>query len=127
MPDTNYDRFCEELAGVDEAVMAAFVFSKGIRGSHVKLNVPVLKDEDAERLSEQTATVMDLVKSNERLFGRMCFVLVHHEAVDGMFFPVDGSTTVLIGLVKPYNQDKIEQAVRAKIKSGLAGRTVDSI
>ena len=92
-----------------------------------KLDVPVLKDEDAQRLSDQTATVMEIVKSNERLFGDLGFVLVRHEAVDGMFIPVDASTTVLVGLVKPYDQDKIEQAVRRKIKTSLARKNVDSI
>lgn len=127
MPDTDFNRFCEELVGLDEALVAAFVVSGGIRGSHIKLDVPVLKGEDAERLSEQTDTVMDIVKSNERLFGQLGYVLVHHEAIDGMFFPVDGSTTVLVGLVKPYDQDKIEQAVRAKIKTDMARKAVDSI
>lgn len=127
MPDTDYNRFCEELVGLDESLVAAFVVADGIRGSHVKLDVPVLKEEDAERLSGQTDTVMEIVKSNERLFGQLGYVLVHHEAVDGMFFPVDGSTTVLVGLVKPYDPDKIEQAVRQKIRAGLARKTVDSI
>ena len=127
MQRVNYDRLCEEIVGLDEAIIAAFVLSDGIKGSHIKLNVPVLKDEDAARLSEQTATVMDIVKSNERLFGQVGFVLVHHEAVDGMFFPADDSTTILVGLVKPYDQDIIEQVVRAKMKSGLPRRAVDSI
>lgn len=127
MPDTDYERFCRELADMDEAVVAAFVMSDRVLGSHIKLDVPVLKDEDAQKLSDQTATVMEIVKSNERLFGDLGFVLVRHEAVDGMFIPVDGSTTVLVGLVKPYDQDRIEQAVRRKIKSGLARKSVDSI
>ncbi|MEM2139645.1 MAG: hypothetical protein QXJ74_06225 [Nitrososphaera sp.] len=127
MPDAEYDQFCQELVDLDESMVAAFVLSNGIRGSHIKLDVPVLKEEDAQRLSRQTATVMDIVKSNERLFGEVGFVLVRHESVDGMFFPVDSSTTVLVGLVRPYDQDEIEQAVRAKIEEGLAKKAVDSI
>lgn len=127
MPDADYEGFCRELADLDDAVVAAFVMSDRILGSHIKLDVPVLKEEDAQRLSDQTAEVMEIVKSNERLFGELGFVLVRHEAVDGMFIPVNGSTTVLVGLVKPYDQDRIEQAVRRKIKSGLARKSVDSI
>jgi len=127
VPDAEYDSFCRELVELDESMVAAFVLSDGIRGSHIKLDVPVLKGDDAQRLSEQTATVMEIVKSNERLFGQVDFVLVRHEAVDGMFFPVDSSTTVLIGLVKPYDQESIEQAVRVKISTGLAGKAFDSI
>lgn len=127
MPDAQYDSFCRELVDLDESLVAAFVLSDGIRGSHIKLDVPVLKEEDAQRLSEQTATVMDIVKSNERLFGQVEFVLVRHESVDGMFFPVDNSTTVLVGLVKPYDQEKIEQTVRQKIETGLAKKAFDSI
>lgn len=115
MPDADYERFCRELADMDEAVMAAFVISDMVLGSYIKLDVPVLKSEDVQRLSDQTVEIMEIVKSNERLFGELGFVLVRHEAVDGMFIPVDGSTTVLVGLVKPYNQDKIEQAVRRKM------------
>lgn len=127
MPEAEYDGFCRELVELDESLVAAFVLSDGIRGSHIKLDVPVLKEEDAQRLSKQTATVMDIVKSNERLFGQVDFVLVRHESVDGMFFPVDSDTTVLIGLVKPYDQDSIEEAVRVKIATGLARKAVDSI
>jgi hypothetical protein len=125
--DVDYRRFCEEIVGLDEALVAAFVISGGIRGWHIKINVPVLKEDDARRLSEQTDIVMDIVRSNERLFGQLGYVLVHHEAVDGMFFPVDGSTTVLIGLIKPYNQDEIEQLVVEKIKAGLVKKSLDSI
>jgi len=117
--NVDYPRFCEELVGLDEAMVAAFVVSDGICGSYIKLNVPVLKDDDAKRLSKQTDTVMGIVRSNERLFGQLGYVLVHHEAVDGMFFPVDDTTTVLVGLIKPYDQDKIEQKVVEKIKFNL--------
>ncbi len=127
MPSTDYNRFCEELVGLNESLVAAFVVSDGIKGSHIRLDVPVLKEEDAGRISKQTGTVMDIVKSNEQLFGQLGYVLVHHEAVDGMFFPVDGSMTVLVGLVKPYDPDKIEQVVRLKIKTGLMRKVVDSI
>jgi hypothetical protein len=125
--DVDYRRFCEEIVGLDEALVAAFVVSDGVRGSHIRIDVPVLKEDDARRLSEQTDIVMDIVRSNERLFGQLGYVLVHHEAIDGMFFPVDGSTTVLIGLIKPYNQDEIERLVVEKIKAGLVKKTLDSI
>lgn len=124
VPDTDYNSFCKDLVGLDESLVAAFVVSNGICGSHIRLDVPVLKEEDADRLSKQTATVMDIVKSNEGMFGQLGFVLVHHESVDGMFFPVDGSTTVLIGLMRPYDTDQIEQKVKAKVSSGLTGRAI---
>lgn len=126
VPDTDYNRFCEELVSADEALVAAFVVLDGIRGSHIKLDVPVLKEEDAKRISKQTDTVMGIIKSNEHLFGQLGYVLVHHESVDGMFFPIDDSLTVLVGLIKPYDPDKIEQAVRLKAKAGLTKRTIDS-
>lgn len=127
MRDIDYNKFCEDLVFLDEALVAAFVVADGIRGSHIKLDLPALKEEDADRLSKQTASVMDIVKSNERMFGQLGFVLVHHESIDGMFFPLDSSTTILVGLTRPYDQDKIEQKVRAKMSAGLTSGPLDPI
>lgn len=124
----SYDRFCAELAGADESIVAAFVISEGIRGSHLKLNVPVLKKEDADRLAEQTGTIMEITRSNERLFGDVGFVLVRHESIDGMFFPAGKGTTVLVGLVRPYDQEKIAARVGAAAAKLVSGRrSQDSI
>lgn len=125
----SHEQFCADLAGMDEAIVAAFVISGGILGSHVKLNVPVLKEEDAKRLAEQTDTIMRIIGSNERLFGQVGYVLVHHESIDGMFFPVDAGTTVLVGLVRPYDFDRMAQRVEEKIRKSTVWqkRTFDSI
>lgn len=112
----SYEQFCADLASMDGAIVAAFVISGGIQGSHVKLNVPQLKDEDARRLAEQTDAIMRITGSNERLFGQVVYVLVHHESIDGMFFPVGDGTTVLVGLVRPYDQDRMAQRVADRIK-----------
>jgi hypothetical protein len=42
-------------------------------------------------------------------------MLVHHEFVDGMFFPVDEKTTVLVGLVRPYDPEAIASKVQKKV------------
>ncbi|MGI0021173.1 MAG: hypothetical protein ACREAY_11955 [Nitrososphaera sp.] len=123
------DGFCKELAEADEAIVAAFLISDGIQGSHLKLNVPELKEEDARRLSDQTEVIMNITRTNEQLFGRVAFVLVSHESIDGMFFPVDSSTTLLVGLVRPYDQKKIADKVSAMARSSKIWKkdTVDSI
>lgn len=123
------DRFCADLAEADDAIMAAFVLSDGIKGSHLKLNVPALKEEDALRLSDQTEVIMNITRTNERLFGRVGFVLVNHESIDGIFFPVDESTTVLVGLARPYDQEKVIGKVAGMISSSKIWKkdTVDSI
>lgn len=125
----SYDQFCSDLARMDGAIVAAFVLSRDILGSHVKLNVPQLKEEDARRLAEQTDTIMRITGTNERLFGQVVYVLIHHESVDGMFFPVDDSTTVLVGLVRPYDQEKVAQRVAERIKKSAIRqkRPFDSI
>jgi hypothetical protein len=110
-----YDQFCTDLAKMDEAIVAAFVISGGIRGSYLKLNVPMLKQEDAERLVEQTKAMMGITQSNERLFGEVGYVLVHHEFIDGMFFPAGDRGTVLVGLMRPYDQEKIAKKVADRI------------
>jgi hypothetical protein len=123
------DRFCADLAEADDAIMAAFVLSDGIKGSHLKLNVPALKEEDARRLSDQTEIIMSITRTNERLFGRVGFVLVNHESIDGIFFPVNESTTVLVGLARPYDQQRLVDKVAGIISSSKIWKkdTVDSI
>jgi hypothetical protein len=123
------DAFCKGLAEAEDAIVAAFLISDGIQGSHLKLNVPELKEEDARRLSDQTEVIMNMTRTNEQLFGRVGFVLVSHESIDGMFFPIDSSITVLVGLVKPYDQKKIADRVSAMARSLKIRKkdTVDSI
>ncbi|WP_337863817.1 hypothetical protein [Nitrososphaera sp.] len=111
-----YDKFCADLAGSSDSIVAAFVISGGrIAGSHIKLNVPALKKEDADRLAMQTKSVMEITKSNERLFGELGYVLVHHESIDGVFFPVGDDATVLAGLVQPYDLAGIAAQVKKMV------------
>jgi hypothetical protein len=115
-----YDHLCVELANLDESIVAAFVLSKKVAGMHLKMNVPKIKEEDTRLLAQQTATVIAITRANERLFGKVSFLLVHHEFVDGIFFPVDDDTTVLVGLVQPYDQGKVVEKVSKKIGSFFA-------
>ncbi len=112
-----YDQLCSELANLDDSIVASFVISKSILGIHVKLNVPKIKDEDTLLLAEQTSQVLKIMRTNERPFGQVGFVLVHHEFVDGIFFPVNEDLTVLVGLVQPYEQAQVIQKVRTKLAS----------
>jgi hypothetical protein len=112
----DYYQLCTDLVGLDESIVAAFVLGKSVLGMNVKMNVPKMKDEDARLLAEQTATVIGITRSNERLFGKVGFMLVHHEFVDGMFFPA-GDKTILVGLVRPYDQEAIVGKVQKKITS----------
>ncbi|AIC14552.1 hypothetical protein [Nitrososphaera viennensis] len=114
-----YDQLCAELAGLEESIVATFVLSDKVAGMHVKMNVPKIKEEDAQLLADQTATVIGITRTNERLFGKVGFLLVHHEFVDGIFFPVDDDITVLIGLVQPYDQAKVVEKVCKKIGSAF--------
>lgn len=100
---------------LDGSIVAAFVLGKSVLGMSVKMDVPKIKDEDARLLAEQTATVVGITRSNERLFGKVGFMLVHHEFVDGMFFPFDEKTTVLVGLVRPYDQESVVDKVQKKV------------
>ncbi|HVX02550.1 MAG TPA: hypothetical protein VHA09_05310 [Nitrososphaera sp.] len=112
-----YDQLCAELADLDGSIVATFVLSKKVTGMHVKMNVPQIKEEDIRLLAEQTATVIGITRTNERLFGKVGFLLVHHEFVDGIFFPVGKDTTVLVGLVQPYDQAKVVETIRKKLGS----------
>jgi hypothetical protein len=127
-----YGRFCKELAELDDAIVAAFVLTKGggIAGSYLKINVPALKQEDADRLAQQTDVIMGITRTNERLFGDVDFVLVRHESIDGIFFPAGGASTVLVGLVRPYDLEKMAARIKGEIKKGSDAwkkSTVDSI
>jgi hypothetical protein len=115
----DYERLCADIVGLEEGIVAAFVLGKKVLGMNVKMNVPKIKEEDARLLAEQTATVIGITRSNERLFGKVGFMLVHHEFVDGMFFPVDEKTTVLVGLVRPYDQEAVAGKVQKKLASAF--------
>ncbi|WP_415283383.1 hypothetical protein [Candidatus Nitrososphaera sp. FF02] len=117
-----YDSLCADLVGLDASIVAAFVLDKDVAGMHIKMNVPQMKDEDARVLAEQAATVMGITRTNERLFGKVGFMLVHHEFVDGVFFPADSKTTVLVGLIRPYDQEAIVAKVQKKMASVFKSR-----
>lgn len=127
---SHYGQFCARLAELDDAMVAVFVLTKGgIAGSHLKINVPALKQEDADRLAQQTGVIMEITRSNERLFGDVGFVLVRHESIDGIFFPASNSETVLVGLVRPYDLEDISARVAGAVKESKMWKksTVDSI
>jgi hypothetical protein len=119
----DYDQLCADLVELDGSIVAAFVLGKSVLGTNVKMNVPKIKDEDARLLAEQTDTVIGITRSNERLFGKVGFMLVHHEFVDGIFFPA-GEKTVLVGLVRPYDQEAVVGKVQKKLASAQKGGNI---
>jgi hypothetical protein len=52
----------------------------------------------------------------------MGFITIHYRYIDGLLFPINDHDTLVIGMVQPYDCDKVVGKVSALIERHRAGK-----
>jgi hypothetical protein len=74
-------------------------------------------DEDEfGKMISQLETVIRTIKSNEDKFGELGFITIHYRYIDGLLFPINDHDTLVVGVVQPYDRDKVVGKVSALIE-----------
>lgn len=112
----NYSELCKAIAELHSSAEVVIVLSKGkLAASHLKSGGPQPDEGEFRKMISQLDKVISTVKSNEDKFGELGFVTVHYQYVDGLFFPISDSDTLIIGIMPPYDHDAFVSKVTALV------------
>lgn len=100
----SYGALCKEVSELHNNAEVVLVLSKGkLAASHLKSGGPAPDEKEFRKMLTQLESVVSAIKENEDKFGELQFVAIHYKYVDGLFFPINASDTLIIGIMPPYD------------------------
>src|SRR5574338_313741 len=112
----SYSTLCKSVAELDKSAEVVLVLSRGkLAGSHMKSGGPAPDEGEFRKMLSQLETVISAIKANEDKFGELESVSVHYRYVDGLFFPINATDTLVVGIVPPYS-DSFAGSVASLVK-----------
>ena len=114
----NYNQLCKAAASLHGNIEVAIVLSGGkLVASYLKEGGPMPDEDEFGKMISQLETVIRTIKSNEDKFGELGFITIHYRYIDGLLFPINDHDTLVVGMVQPYDCDKVVGKVSALIES----------
>src|SRR5574339_505142 len=102
----NYRELCERVVGIHSGIEVAMVLSNDkLAASQLKLGGPAPDEDEFRHMISQIKMIVKATKANEDKFGELGFITIHYKYIDGLFFPLTGHDTLIIGVVQPYEHD----------------------
>ena len=99
-----YGALCKAVSELHSSAEVVLVISKGkLAASHIKSGGPAPDEGEFRNMLSQLETVITMIKANEDKFGELRFVAIHYKYVDGLFFPIDHTDTLIVGIMPPYD------------------------
>ena len=112
----NYHELCKAAVKLDGNIEVAMVLSKSkLVASYLKSGGPAPGEDEFGKMISQMEAVLDMAKSNEDKFGDLSSIAIHYQFVDGLFFVINRSDTLVVGVTPPYDSglaDKISALLR---------------
>jgi hypothetical protein len=103
-PMASYGALCKAVSELHSSAEVVLVISKGkLAASHIKSGGPAPDEGEFRNMLSQLETVITTIKANEDKFGDLRFVAIHYKYVDGLFFPIDDTDTLVVGIMPPYD------------------------
>lgn len=105
-----YVALCKAVSELHSNAEVVIVLSKGkLAASHMKSGGPAPDEGEFRKMLSQLESVIDTIKANEDKFGDLRFVAVHYRYVNGLFFPINDSDTLIVGIMPPYDETFISK------------------
>ena len=102
----NYQELCREVSDLHTSVEVVMVLSNDkVAASNLKSGGPVPDEDEFHYMISQIEMIVRATKANEDKFGELGFITIHYKHIDGLFFPLTGHDTLIIGVVQPYEHD----------------------
>jgi hypothetical protein len=114
---SGYGTLCREVAELHGNAEVVLVLSNGrLAASHMKQGGPSPEEGEFRKMLAQLETVIATIKANEDKFGELQSVVIHYRYVDGIFFPINGADTLVIGIMPPYDGNQFISQVSALVE-----------
>jgi hypothetical protein len=104
----NYQELCKAVSDLHGSIEVAMVLSKDkLAASHLKSGGPAPDEDEFHFMISQIEMIVKATKANEDKFGELGFITIHYKYIDGLFFPLSGQDTLVVGVVQPYEHDAL--------------------
>ncbi len=119
----NYNELCRAVAGLHGSIEVAIILSKGkLVASHLKSGGPAPDEEEFRSMISQIETIIKTTKINEDKFGEVGFIAVHYRYIDGLFFPINDHDALIVGVIQPYDHDKLVNEILSIVAQKKRGQ-----
>jgi hypothetical protein len=99
-----YGALCKAVSELHNGAEVVLVISRGrLAASHIKSGGPAPDEGEFRKMLSQLETLITTIRANEDKFGELRFVAIHYKYVDGLFFPIDDTDTLVVGIMPPYD------------------------
>jgi hypothetical protein len=111
-----YGRLCNRIFGISKAIAVVAVIMNDqqvVYKANESFHVPEEKDR-VRHMLKQSFILVNEPSTNEDYFGKVKYVMVHHEMYDVYLFKISSDPSKLLSVVlKPreYNQNELVEAV----------------
>jgi hypothetical protein len=113
----SHQELCKAVACLHGSVEVAMVLSNDkLVSSHIKSGGPAPDEDEFRHMISQIGMIVRTIRANEDKFGDLVSITIHYRFIDGLFFPLNDSDTLVVGVVQPYDHD----ALAGKISELLA-------
>ena len=100
----SYATLCRAVAELSKNAEVVLVLSGGkLAASHMKFGGPTPNEDEFRSMLSQLENVIATIKINQDKFGELESVAIHYKYVDGLFFPINNSDTLIVGIMPPYD------------------------
>lgn len=100
----SYAALCRAVAELSKNAEVVLVLSGGkLAASQMKFGGPTPDEDEFRRMLSQLENVIATIKINQDKFGELESVAIHYKYVDGLFFPINNSDTLIVGIMPPYD------------------------
>ncbi len=112
------NEFTTRIAELDNEILVACIVGEGeLKEAFARPGVPAAKDDRVRALTFQTTLWVSIVQSSQDYMGKLKFVHLHMESVDGLCFPLGGGRTLVLLLKPQISHAKVIEKVQRHLES----------
>ncbi len=108
---------CKTIVELNESILGTGIIRDlRVQAMYARPGVPLPNEDKLKLMFAQSEVLMSVAKSNTDFFGPVRHLVFSFENSDTMFFPFQKERTLVIQILRPYDQEKIAETIRHHLK-----------
>lgn len=105
--------FLEAIGSLRTDIHSVSIISSGkVLETWSRNNDPIPASDDLKRMLLQVDVFTSMPATNEKLHGKVQFLIISHEKINAFLIPLDGDATLVVAFMKRHNyEDLLEKTL----------------